>query len=90
MNSLGPYYLDTRATYWMLHFDVWGDNFLRERLAPFGYKAPYREIPPAIGIICKITGQTTWLPSHPSMAEETIAMMEKLRVESIEKHGRPK
>jgi hypothetical protein len=82
-----PLPIPSRAVFRMMHFDAWGHNFLRERLAPFGLKWREAKIPPFFKLLSK-TGEVFTLPTDLDREDETVAEMERIRLESIEAgHG---
>ena len=78
-----PLKLPSRAVFRMMHFDAWGHNFLRERLAPFGLKWRKAELPPFLTLINGKTGERIELPTDLAREDETVAEMDRIRLESM-------
>jgi hypothetical protein len=79
-----PLELPSLAVLRLMHFDVWGTNFLRERLAPFGLKLREVRVASHFTIRNLRTGEELELPTDLKHEEVIVAQMERIRRESMD------
>lgn len=77
MSFIKPFPLNSRAVFRLIHFDVWGSNFLRARLK---LDQPVRVVPESFKIRHAVTGEVYELSTSLVQEDAVVAVMEQLRV----------
>ena len=80
-STFDPMPLSSRAVYRLIHFNAWAVNFLQDRL---GFDEPKYVLPKYFKLTNPRTGEIIKLPTDLRYEEKVVAVMERLRVKSLE------